>query len=315
MSGTKKHAHDRRGEPRVPMQHDPEEMPALTRAGHFATNLAARGFIGAALALPYRWRVPFMGVMVSRIIGPAAGFMRRASEHVAFILPHLPPAEHRRIARASLDNAGRTLIENYSHTALLDRQKGAGISGPGLAAMKEADARKRPVILVTGHFGNYEALRAALVGRGFAVGGLYRDMANPYFNAHYVRTMQAFGGPVFAQGRKGTTGFVRHLRAGGQLVLLFDQHVFDAPVLDFLGHPAHTAVSAAELALRYDALLIPFYGIRRDDGLGFDCVMEAPIARSDAVTMTQAMNDSIGARIRAHPEQWLWVARRWRAPT
>ncbi len=294
------------------MPRDPDTLPPLKRAAYFASNLVARACIAAALTLPYRWRVPFMGWIMARLIGPAAGFLGRARDHIAFALPHLPAAEQSRIARASLDNAGRTLIENYSTKALMTRQKGAGINGPGLAALEQAAASGQPVILVTGHFGNYEALRAALVGRGHDVGGLYRDMANPYFNAHYVRTMQAFGGPVFAQGRKGTAGFVRHLKAGGQLVLLFDQHVFQAPVLDFLGHPARTAISAAELALRYGALLIPFYGIRAPDGLSFDCVMEAPIAHSDAETMTQSMNDSISARIREHPEQWLWVARRWR---
>ena len=294
------------------MRHDPDDLPLTAKIAYMATNVVARACIGAALMLPYPLRVPFMGWIMSRLIGPAAGFLRRARDHVAFILPHLPHAEHERIARASLANAGRTLIENYSTRALLARQKDAEIQGPGLAALEEAAQTKRPVILVTGHFGNYEALRASLVGRGFDVGGLYRDMSNPYFNAHYVRTMQAFGGPVFPQGRKGTAGFVRHLKGGGQLVLLFDQHVMFAPVLDFLGKPARTAISAAELALRYDALLIPFYAIRQPDGLSFDCVMESPISHSDATTMTQAMNDSIGARIRAHPEQWLWVARRWR---
>ncbi|WP_299149494.1 lysophospholipid acyltransferase family protein [uncultured Tateyamaria sp.] len=295
------------------MRHDPEDLPAMTRATYFMTNVVARACIGAALALPYRARVPFMGFIMSRFIGPTAGFMRRAQDHVAFVLPHLAHAEHERIARACLDNAGRTLIENYSTKAMLSRQKDAQIEGPGLAAMEEAAKSGQPVILVTGHFGNYEALRAALVGRGHDVGGLYRDMSNPYFNAHYVRTMQAFGGPVFAQGRKGTAGFVRHLKGGGQLVLLFDQHVYKAPVFDFLGHPARTATSAADLALRYGALLIPFYAIRQPNGISFECVMEAPIPASDVETMTQAMNDSISARIRAHPEQWLWVARRWRA--
>ena len=295
------------------MQDDIDTMPTLKRVTYYTTNLVARACIGTALALPYALRVPFMGWVLAYLVGPAAGFFRRAEDHVAFILPHLPHAEHRRIARASLENTGRTLIENYSTKTLLARQRDAAISGPGIDALEQAAETGQPVILVTGHFGNYEALRAALVGRGHKVGGLYRDMANPYFNAHYVRTMQAFGGPVFPKGRKGTAGFVRHLKAGGQLVLLFDQHVADAPVLQFMGHPAHTAVSAAELALRYNALLIPFYGIRQPDGLSFECVMEAPIAHSDAQTMTQAMNDSIGARIAANPEQWLWVARRWRA--
>jgi KDO2-lipid IV(A) lauroyltransferase len=126
--------------------------------------------------------------------------------------------------------------------------------------------------------------------------------------------MEAFGGPVFAQGRKGTSGFVKHLKQGGQLVLLFDQHVFDAPALDFLGKPALTAISAAQLALRYDAVLIPFYGIRQADGLSFDTVLEPPIPASDAMTMTQALNDSLSARIKNDPTQWFWVHRRWRAP-
>ncbi|MEL6808396.1 MAG: lysophospholipid acyltransferase family protein [Pseudomonadota bacterium] len=294
------------------MAQDPADIAPKKRVEYYMVNLLARAFIGAAFAMPYRWRVPFMGKVLSRFVAPVSGYMRRAETNLELILPHLPHAEHRRIAHASLDNAGRTLIENYSTKQLLARQNGAEVKGEGFEHLKQAVERGRPVILVTGHFGNYEAVRAALVTRGYDVGGLYRDMANPYFNAHYVRTMQAFGGPVFPKGRKGTAGFVRHLKAGGQLVLLFDQHVHGAPVLDFLGKPAHTAVSAAELALRYDALLIPFYGLRGKDGLSFECVMEAPIPHSDPMSMTQAMNDSISARIRANPEQWLWVARRWR---
>lgn len=293
---------------------DPSQMPLNVRVSHASINAVARLLIGIALALPYEMRVRLMGRVMAHFVGPLAGYSRRARDHVALILPHLPHAEHARIARQSLNNAGRTLIENYSSKAFLARQAHAEIAGPGLGAFEKAAADKRPVILVTGHFGNYEAVRAALVSRGHLVGGLYRDMANPYFNRHYAATMHAYGGPVFPQGRHGTTGFVRHIKAGGQLVLLFDQHVHHGTYLDFLGKPASTATSAAKLALRYDAVLIPFYGIRRADGLNFDCVMESPIAHSEPVAMTQAMNDSISARIRAHPEQWLWTARRWRDP-
>jgi KDO2-lipid IV(A) lauroyltransferase len=82
--------------------------------------------------------------------------------------------------------------------------------------------------------------------------------------------------------------------------------------LDFVGHPARTSVSAAELALRFDALLVPFYGVRQPDGVGFEAVIEAPIPHSDPITMTQAMNDSLSKRILKNPEQWFWVPRRWR---
>ncbi len=292
-------------------KHPPKD-PFVRRAGHYLTNALIVGLIRFARMIPFRARLGFVGWVVQHIIGPAAGYRRRAVENLKMIWPDITPERRDEIVAGCLNNVGRTFIENYSANDFPARMAKNNPHGPGFEALQDAAKKGQAVILVTGHFGNYEAARACLVARGYDIGGLYRDMKNPYFNAHYVKTMEAFGGPVFPQGRRGTAGFVRHLKDGGQLVLLFDQHVFAAPKLDFLGVPAKTALSAAELALRYDALLIPFYGIRLDDGVSFDAVLEAPIPHTDATTMTQALNDSLGARIIAHPEQWFWVHRRWR---
>jgi KDO2-lipid IV(A) lauroyltransferase len=287
--------------------------PLPRKISDYLSNLVIVALIRLALVLPYPSRVAFMGRLVQHVIGPLAGYRRRALDNLARLRPDLDAAARHAIAAGCLNNVGRTFIENYSARDFPRRMKGVIPTGLGMQALRDAAARQQPVILVTGHFGNYEATRAALVAEGFNIGGLYRNMKNPYFNAHYVKTMEAFGGPVFPQGRKGTAGFVRHLKDGGQLVLLFDQHVMAAPILDFMGEPARTAVSAAELALRYDGLLIPFYGIRQPDGLSFECVLEAPVPHSDAQTMTQALNDSLAARVRENPEQWFWVHRRWRS--
>jgi KDO2-lipid IV(A) lauroyltransferase len=288
------------------------KVPFTRRAGHYLTNALIVGLIRFALLIPYRARLGFVGWIVQHLIGPVSGYRARALENLAMIWPQMTAQRKDEIVAGCLNNVGRSFIENYSAKDFPARMAKNTPQGPGLTALEDAAAKGQPVILVTGHFGNYEAARACLVARGYDIGGLYRDMKNPYFNAHYVKTMEAFGGPVFPQGRRGTAGFVRHLKSGGQLVLLFDQHVFGAPPLDFLGEPANTALSAAELALRYDALLIPFYGIRRPDGISFDAVLEAPVPHSDAMTMTQSLNDSLAARIKAHPEQWFWVHRRWR---
>ena len=290
----------------------PAPDPLTRKIGHYLSNAVIVGAIRVALRLPYAMRLRFFGNLTQRVIGPLAGYRKRAIDNLAMIRPDLSVEERARIARACLNNVGRTFIENYSPQDFPKRMAGVEPSGPGYPALRRAADLAQPVILVTGHFGNYEATRAALVAKGFDVGGLYRNMKNTYFNAHYVKTMQAFGGPVFPQGRKGTAGFVRHLKGGGQLVLLIDQHIHVAPIHDFMGQPARTAESAAELALRYGALLIPFYGIRQPDGIGFDCVLEAPVPHSDAGTMTQALNDSLAARVAENPEQWFWVHRRWR---
>jgi hypothetical protein len=53
-------------------------------------------------------------------------------------------------------------------------------------------------------------------------------------------------------------------------------------------------------------------GLRLRDGFEFEMRIEAPIPHSDPETMTQALNDSLAPMIRAAPNQWFWMHRRWK---
>jgi KDO2-lipid IV(A) lauroyltransferase len=271
----------------------------------------ARGLLWTAFRLPYARRVPMMGAVFRRL-GSVTGFQARAEEQLAYIHPDMPADTRSRIARGVLDNFGRVLIENYSTGDQLDRARRWEPAGEGLAACEAARDAGRAILFVSGHFGNYQAARAAMNVRGYQMGGLYRLMNNPYANAHYVASVEGVGGRAFPRDRRGLAGFVRVLRDGGQGAILIDQYFADGVQLDFLGKPAPTALSAGEMALKYDALLVPIYAERLKNGLDFAVTVEAPIPHTDARTMTQALNDSLAARIRARPEQWFWVHRRWK---
>ena len=105
---------------------------------------------------------------------------------------------------------------------------------------------------------------------------------------------------------------VRHLRKGGMVSILNDINAHDGVPLEFFGHPALTSLSAAELALKYGAPLVPVWGIRKPDGLDFEIVFEAPIEHSDPLTMTREFNRRLEAIIRKHMDQWFWIHRRWK---
>lgn len=280
--------------------------------GSYIEDHLIRGLFWALLRLPYRWRVPFAGWAVSRIVAPLAGYRRRIRTNLAHILPDLAPAEVERIVRAVPDNVGRTLIEIYSGPEFIARAVSHPLTGPGVAALEAAHKAGRPVILVTGHFGNYDASRAALIARGYRVGALYNPMKNRYFNAHYVRAISRIGTPLFPRGKKGLADMVRHLRSGGMLGLLVDQSMSHGAPLTFFGKTALTALSAAELALKYDALVIPTYAVRQADGLSFEITVEAPIAEDTPAVMTQALNDSLETIVRRNLDQWFWIHRRWK---
>lgn len=289
-------------------------MPKKTKspARDWIENAALRGLIGGLLLLPYRVRVPLCGWIMNHVIAPMAGYRQRIRTNLAFVMPDLPKDEVERLVRKVPDNVGRSVIESYSGKEFLERAGASPVRGPGLAEVEKAHVEKRPVIFLTGHFGNYEASRAAMTARGHTVGVLYRPMNNRYFNKHYVAAMEHLGTPAFPRGRQGLGGMLRHLKSGGMLGMLIDLHMYDGARLTFFGQTAMTALSAADLALKYNALLVPTYAIRQANGIDFEILMEAPIPHTNPATMTQALNDSLEALVREHLDQWFWIHRRWK---
>lgn len=280
----------------------------------YLQSLATRAVIGLALALPYKSRLRFMGWIMARVAAPIAGWDRRIRANLALICPGMSPSEVARLARQVPDNFGRTLIEIYSGGEFIERIKHVPFTGEGVGALEEAKEQGRPVVLVTGHFGNYDAPRAALIARGYPVGGLYSPMSNAFFNDRYVAAISRIGLPVFERSGKGLGKMVRHLKAGGIVGMVADHYMRRGVPIDFMGQPAWTALSAAEMAVKYDALAIPIYGLRHGDGIGFDIIVDAPIPHGEPIAMTQAMNASLERLVRAHPEQWFWIHRRWKTP-
>ncbi len=260
--------------------------------------------------LPYRARLAAGAFLMARIFAPLAGYDRRVEENLALVRPDLSRREARAIARGVASNTGRMLMEMGSPDEFMARLEGIEVVGPGTAELDAAREAGRPIIMVSGHFGNFDAARFAMVARGHKVGALYRPNDDPVLDRLYEEALASISRPVFPRGRRGLAQMVRFLKAGNSVAILLDQYVYGGAPVTFFGQTAPTSLSAAEMALKYDALLIPAYGIRA--GEGFEIVAEPPIPHTDAITMTQAINDSLEARVRQHMDQWLWIHRRWK---
>lgn len=271
--------------------------------------------ISAVRTLPFRQRSGFMAWFMSRIIAPLAGYKKRVRQNLGYILPDLPADKRDALVLDVTRHTGRTICELFSPQDLKRIALETELKGPGLAALEEARAAGRPTIVVSGHFGNYDIARASLIARGFNVGGLYRRMNNPLFHDFYLDNISTIGTPLFERGRAGLAQMVRHLKDGGTLAALTDVRANNGVALPFMGQPALTATSMAELALRYNAVLVPFYGVRLPSAQHFAASLEAPIPLTDPETMTIALNQSLEARVRETPEQWFWIHNRWKGGT
>ena len=249
---------------------------------------------------------------MSRIAAPLVGWSKRVRDNLTYVFPDMPEAEIRRLMRAVPDNAGRTFIEIYSGQDFINRVKDLPLEGPGAEALTAAREAGKPVVLVTGHIGNYDVARAALFAQGFPMGALYRPLGNTLFNERYVEAISTIGSPVFPASRDGIGALMKHMRGGGWLGILIDVYATRGADLTFFGKPAPTAVSAAEWALKFGATVIPVYGLRQDNGLDFRIHLSDPIPPTDPNTMTQALNDDLERIARQHLEQWCWIHRRWK---
>lgn len=263
-----------------------------------------------------RWRAFDMR---SRALGTTLGLVmrwfpparRRFDREAKRVFPDMPRKARAALGQSMGRHMGRTLFEIYHEAEFQTQHHKFRPTGPGLAALKEAQAAGKGAIIVSGHFGQWESIRAVIKMNGLESGAVYRPNKNRHYERRLLAGIQAGGNPILATGRVGTKGLVRHLRGGGIVSILLDEKYAEGVQIPFLGHDALTSLSAAQLALKYDLPMIPAFGTRVDNGNSFRVEFEAPIPHSDSLTMTRAFNDMLSARILADPEQWYWMLRRW----
>jgi KDO2-lipid IV(A) lauroyltransferase len=183
----------------------------------------------------------------------------------------------------------------------------------------------RPVILLSGHFGNWEVAVATFGLFGFDMGVVARTLDNPWLDDWFRRFRESTGHRMIDKDGGGAEMEDR-MQSGRHVALLADQSAGKRGCfVDFFGRPASTFKSIALLALRYDALICVGYAARLPDDshsnrwsrfeLGCEAVIDPRELTSNNPVheLTQQYTSALEAVIRRHPDQYFWVHRRWKA--
>jgi KDO2-lipid IV(A) lauroyltransferase len=284
--------------------------PARSRL--LAASERALGTLAAALP----WRgAQALGRALGALGWPLARRDRRRTlEQIAIAFPELPPAARRALGRASFRHFGAMLTEcfwlrGHDAAALLRH-----VELEGWSHVERARAAGRPILVVTGHCGNWELLAAALNARGLGMAVVARALEDPGLQDALLGLRAHFGTRTIVRGTPGAAReLLRALRGGGALGLLIDQDTdVEGVWTRFFGRSAWTPSGAAELAQRFDAVVLPTFVERLADGSHRARIEPALALPGDAVAATQAMTDRIEAQVRRVPAQWVWMHRRWR---
>jgi KDO2-lipid IV(A) lauroyltransferase len=176
-----------------------------------------------------------------------------------------------------------------------------------------------PLIMLTGHFGNWEMAGYLFGVFGFPPNSVARTLDNPYLD-RYLRSFRERTGQKMIPKKGGYDQMLEVLRSGGVLSFLADQDAGDRGMyVDFFGRPASTHKAIALLAIEHNAPVVVGYARRIGPGFRYEVGCTELIEPSewtgsadDARMLTQRYTSALEAIIRRDPEQYLWLHRRWK---
>ena len=245
---------------------------------------------------------------------------RRIWEHIGIAFPELDDKERRQLVRGTARHFGKQLAE----VAWLWRADASDVEKicdvEGIEHLVGAIDEGRGAIMATGHVGNWELLNARLAVAGVPITLAVRELDDSRVDELIMKLRTKFGSEVIHRSGSAGRQLIRSILAGRGIGLLIDQDIPSIPgvFVPFFGRLAWTPSGAAVLALRTRCPLLTGFIHRRPDGshvIKISPPLPAPNEGSldDRVReLTAAATAAVEWQIRAWPEQWVWMHRRWR---
>jgi KDO2-lipid IV(A) lauroyltransferase len=249
-------------------------------------------------------------------LGPLTGAHRVAETNLRIAFPDAPEPEIRRLLQAQWRETGR----GFAEFPILDRI----VADPGRVEIEHFErltriaAERKPVVLISGHFSNFEVMAWAIVQAGITCRVTYRAANNPHVDARIVEGRRRYGVSLFApKGTEGARELMRALARGEAVALLNDQKFNGGVAAPLFGRTAHTAPGPSIFALRFGAPIQPL-SVQRTHKARFKVIVHEPIVLADTgdrdadvEAAVRRINAFMEARVRERPAEWFWVHKRW----
>ncbi len=314
---------DNYGAPQVVCGPRAEAVAGRHRVGTIGISLTHDRTSASAVAVaqPATVQVPLAGRIMYRFLpfrrGVILANLRRVYGDT------LPDDEIVRLAQAHYGHLWKLAREFLRFRWLSRERQLALVRIENLSAFVAAYEQGKGVLLLTGHFGNWEVATVAGIGSFPQMRNRFhfvrRALKPEWFDRLITRRFEHAGFGVL--GKRGSLdAMLDRLGRGEAIVFAFDQHANppDGIAVDFFGTPAWTFKSLAIIALATGAPVVPATSWRESDGrhvLRFESPVPAveQANTNEAIRLTtRAYNAALERLVLRRPEQWYWVHRRWK---
>jgi Kdo2-lipid IVA lauroyltransferase/acyltransferase len=267
-------------------------------------------------------RAARLGGALMRSIGPWLGAHRVARANLKAAFPEKSPREIDRLLRGVWDNFGRVVGEyafldqlyNYDP---LKPHKWIVIDRADVDRVREIRAKAEPVLFFGAHMANWELPGLITIAHGIDFTGVYRPPDAASLDQLVAKLRGGFMKLIPAQ-----LGAALHIHNallnGSSIGMLVDQHFADGADVLFFGRPCKVNPMLARLARKYNCPIHGSRAVRLADGrLRLEVTEPLKLPRDangkvDVAATMQLITWVVEGWVREHPEQWLWLHRRWR---
>lgn len=274
--------------------------------------------------LPYRWASD-VGGLIGRLIYILDKKHREITiKNLSMAFPGITRTRAAYIARKAYENIGRSVTEliyvgrkNKKEDILKILYKWTTVEGSEI--IEKAFKKGKGVLLITGHFGNWELLGISVSASGYPLSVVARPLDNPWLNK-ILGSFRSITGSEIITKKGALREILRRLRKGKAVGILIDQNTSrdEGVFVDFMGIKASTVKGPALIALKSDVTVVPVFIVREGKYRHrITYYPEIPLYRSgnieeDVKVTTQRFTKAVEDVVSKYPEQWLWMHRRWK---
>lgn len=215
-------------------------------------------------------------------------------------------------------NMGRSLAELIKTYYGFDKKIFEYVEIEGIENFHQAQSKGKGILFLTGHCGNWELLSLTASVKLFPITIIARPINNPYVNKYVERMRQRYGNKVIYK-KDAIRPIIKTLKNNGVVGILMDQAVLsdEGYITDFLGRWAWTTKTPAIIARKTGAAALPVFIHRTKRGHRIRIYPEIVLSptqdlESATIEDTKRFSSFIEEYIREHPDEWLWIHRRWK---
>ncbi|NOZ56080.1 MAG: lysophospholipid acyltransferase family protein [Calditrichaeota bacterium] len=279
-----------------------------------------RGLIWPLQRLPLRLSVA-IGAGLGGFLYHPVGLRREVTlQNLRTAFPDMSEEELQQLAQRVYRNFGRMLAEFVREPRLSPEFLVEHVEFVNEDVLRQAVDEGKGGILVTGHFGNWEWMAAALCARGYEMQPIVAEQRNRLVEKLIDDFRAAAGVKVIKFGAPSVRQTLKLLRKNKFVGILVDQDAGrNGEFVPFFGRPASTPKGPAVFHLKTGSPLIFLASVRLGPGRHrvycerLEVETDGQASDENVHTVTAAITSRLEHWVRRYPDHWFWMHRRWKS--